>query len=77
MAKTTKVLDITEMGAHITCVRDNEAKMNKYSVYYEFYTWDGNFAKKHKKKLVSYEEFDSVLVYVRDLFNHLKNNSKK
>ena len=56
--KTRKVMEINICGKHFFCIYDEEA--NHYTLYEKW--WDSGW---HRKKEVEYENFVSVLEYLR------------
>jgi hypothetical protein len=65
MKKTRKVLDIHEGGKNIYCIKDSTEALNPYRIYEAYYTTDG---KKHTRLLMFYEDFNSVICYISELF---------
>lgn len=58
--KTVKVLDICCEGLHLVCIMNKETNHNPYTLYNVWYN-NGY----HRKKLVAYQNFVSVIEFVR------------
>lgn len=59
MATRTQCLSVCENGKHFVCIRCNDGSVNPYKLYHKWYDrgW-------HKKKVVEYGDFESVLYYL-------------
>lgn len=58
--KTRKVMEISVEGKHFVCVYDETKESNRYILYEKW--WDSGW---HRRKIVEYDNFVSVLEYLR------------
>ena len=65
--KTRKILDITEIGFHVICIK-TEDKYNPYKLYHVYYE-DGT---NHRKLIEKYADFNSVLERCGSFFRSAK-----
>ena len=54
--KTMQVLNICDRGKHYVCIRRLDTNLNPYKLYIKWFDtgW-------HKKKIVEYQDFESIL----------------
>ena len=60
MAKTMKVLDIQNGAINFCCIKQFDATINPYRLYHREWR-DGTW---HRKLIVRYQDFQSVIWYV-------------
>lgn len=68
--KKYKVLSINCEGVNLECYFDITTNNNPYTLYRKWYEVTDNGLKRHKNKLVSYQNFTSVLAYIMDFANN-------
>jgi len=68
MAKKVKVLEMSER-IHLVCIKDFTVPINRYRLYLYYPAKDRyGYPTEHRKELSRYEDFQSVLYHVSDLF---------